>query len=153
MVVSAYRTHGTLPRMLPSPLHSVLRFHGWLIDFGLRTRVKAMTPDDLSIAPFTNPPDATSRSFPHRKPPAMDVVPPATLYEDPNTPLRQPRKPLRRLLRKLTRRNKKVPRSTIPLTPRNLEFLDPYHSDIHDAFLTVRPRREVPVHEWLQLLP
>ena len=79
-------------------------------------------------------------------------------YDDPHTPLRSKtiitKKPLGSLFKKLTSRQKKLPKSAIPLTRRNLEeFHNPDYTDIHDAFLAVRPQRKVSVHEWLQLLP
>lgn len=76
------------------------------------------------------------------------------VYEDPHSPL-HPKKPLDSLLKKLSRiREKQPPKSTIPLTQRNLEeFHNPDYTDIHDAFVRVRPQRKVSVHEWLQLLP
>lgn len=74
-------------------------------------------------------------------------------YEDPNKPL-PPKKPLDALLKKLVVREKKPPKSTIPLTVKNLEqFHNPDYTDVHDAFIRVRPQRKVSVHEWLQLLP
>jgi hypothetical protein len=80
-------------------------------------------------------------------------------YEDPNTPLHPKRsqKVLGLLLKKFTERasqGKKVSKSPVPLTKRNLEeFANPDYSDIHDAFLGIRPQRKVSIHEWLQLLP
>jgi hypothetical protein len=74
-------------------------------------------------------------------------------YDDPHTPLHH-KKSLQSLLRKLTEREKSPPKSSIPLTRRNLEeFHNPDYSDTHDAFVKVRPQRKVSVHEWLQLLP
>jgi hypothetical protein len=74
-------------------------------------------------------------------------------YDDPHTPLHS-KKPLQLVLRKLVEREKKPPKSQIPLTKRNLEeFHNPDYTDVHNAFLTVRPGRKVSVHEWLQLLP
>lgn len=81
-------------------------------------------------------------------------------YEDPNTPQhpKKPQKVLGVLLKKFTERasqgKKTADKSPIPLTKRNLEeFANPDYSDIHDAFLGIRPQRKVSVHEWLQLLP
>ena len=75
-------------------------------------------------------------------------------YDDPHTPL-HPKKPaIEALLKKITAREKKPPKSSIPLTKRNLEeFHNPDYTDTHDAFLSVRPQRKVSVSEWLQLLP
>jgi hypothetical protein len=74
-------------------------------------------------------------------------------YEDPNTPRHSNKKPLLSL-KKLILREKQPPKSTIPLTVKNLEqFHNPDYTDIHDAFVRVRPQRKVSVHEWLQLLP
>jgi hypothetical protein len=76
-------------------------------------------------------------------------------YEDPNTP-RHTNKNKRPLisLKRLILRKKQPPKSTIPLTVKNLEqFHDPDYTDVHDAFVRVRPQRKVSVHEWLQLLP
>lgn len=74
-------------------------------------------------------------------------------YDCSDTPL-HPKKPLADLLKKLTLREKKLPKSVVPLTKRNLEeFANPDYTDIHDAFLPVRTQRKVSVHEWLQLLP
>jgi hypothetical protein len=75
-----------------------------------------------------------------------------TAYDDPNTPL-HPKKRLDSVLKKL-QREKKLPKSQVPLTKRNLEeFFNPDFTDTHDAFLAVRPQRKISVHEWLQLLP
>jgi hypothetical protein len=75
-------------------------------------------------------------------------------YDDPNTPLHSKKPALRTVLRKLIEREKKLPKSRVPLTKRNLEeFHNPDFTDVHDAFLAVRPGRKVSVHEWLQLLP
>ena len=74
-------------------------------------------------------------------------------YDDPHTPL-HPKKPLESLLKKFASREKKLPKSSIPLTRRNLEeFHNPDYTEIHDAFLGVRPQRKVSVPKWLQLLP
>lgn len=74
-------------------------------------------------------------------------------YCDPHTPA-HPKKSFESLFKRLTTREKKVPASNVPLTKRNLEeFHNPDYTDIHNAFLTVRPQRKVSIHEWLQLLP
>lgn len=74
-------------------------------------------------------------------------------YDDPHTPLHS-KDSLLTLFKKLTAREKKLEKSQVPLTRRNLEELgNPDYTDIHDAFLAVRPQRKVSVHEWLQLLP
>jgi hypothetical protein len=81
---------------------------------------------------------------------------PATTYDDPHTPLHKKPSHLS-LLKKLRlnpQKSKKLPKSPIPLTERNLtEFFNPDYTEIHDAYLAVRPQRKVSVSEWLQLLP
>lgn len=74
-------------------------------------------------------------------------------YDDPHTPLHpKPRRPS--LFQTLVARTKKLPASAVPLTKRNLEeFFNPDYTDVHDAFVRVRPQRKVSVHEWLRLLP
>ena len=75
-------------------------------------------------------------------------------YDDPHTPLHSKKPLLSTLLNRLFEREKSPPRSLVPLTRRNLEeFHNPDYTDIHDAFLTVRPQRKVSVLEWLRLLP
>jgi hypothetical protein len=80
-------------------------------------------------------------------------------YDDPHTAL-HPKKPIDALLKKLILREKKLPKSQVPLTQRNLEeFFNPdFNPNItgtekSDAFLAIRAKREVSVLEWLQLLP
>lgn len=74
-------------------------------------------------------------------------------YDDPHTPL-HPKKSLGTLLKNLAIREPKIPKSSVPLTKRNLEeFHNPDYTDIHDAFLPVRPQRKISIPEWLQLLP
>lgn len=77
-------------------------------------------------------------------------------YDDPNTPLHT-KKRLEFLIEIFTgARVKKLPASPTPLTTRNLEEysgLNPDFSEIHDAFLPIRPRGKVSVSEWLRLLP
>jgi hypothetical protein len=81
------------------------------------------------------------------------ALPSADAYDDPHPPL-HPTCKLQALLKKLPIRRKRVPSSsTVPWTTRNLEDLsNPHCTDTHDALLTVRPRRKVPLPEWLQLL-
>jgi hypothetical protein len=75
-------------------------------------------------------------------------------YDDPHTPLHPKVPPLQSVLKKLVEREKKAPKSHIPLTKRNLEeFHNPDYTEIHNAFLAIRPRGQVSVHEWLKLLP
>lgn len=78
-------------------------------------------------------------------------------YEDPHTPLHPPKKPLDSLLKIFQAREKKIPKSGVPLTKRNVEeFFDPStYSDIDDAFIrpSLRNRGKISVQEWLQLLP
>jgi hypothetical protein len=79
---------------------------------------------------------------------------PQSAYDDPHTPLHSKVPPLQSVLKKLIEREKKIPKSNIPLTKRNLEeFHNPDFTDVHNAFLAFRPGRKVSVHEWLQLLP
>lgn len=77
-------------------------------------------------------------------------------YDDPDTPLHTKHR-LDFLINILTlARVKKLPKSSTPLTQRNLEEysgLDPDFSEIHDAYLPVRPRGKISVSEWLRLLP
>ena len=76
-----------------------------------------------------------------------------SLYDDPDTPA-HPRKPPLKILKKLVVREKKVPKSAVPLTKRNLEeFYNPDYSELHHAFLPVRPQRKISISEWLRLLP
>jgi hypothetical protein len=89
------------------------------------------------------------------RPRAQEMAGQQMAYEDPNTP-RHTNKNKRPLisLKRLILRKKQPPKSTIPLTVKNLEqFHNPDYTDVHDAFVRVRPQRKVSVHEWLQLLP
>ena len=81
---------------------------------------------------------------------------PPTAYDDPHTPLHK--KPsaiyIFKKLHLYRDPAKKLPKSPIPLTERNLtEYFNPEYTDIHDAYLPRRPQRKVSVSEWLRLLP
>ena len=82
---------------------------------------------------------------------------PQSAYDDPHTPLHPKLPPLQSVLKKLVEREKKLPKSHIPLTKRNLEeFHNPNFKpdfELDHAFVTILPARKVWVHEWLQLLP
>lgn len=63
---------------------------------------------------------------------------------------------IKHVLRKLTGRDpeSKLPKSTIPLTERNLtEFFNPDYNDEHDAFHKVQGPRKISVPEWIEQLP
>jgi len=121
-----------------------------------RHHVPALKPPWDTLAELVCRRRLLLRSVPADRKPLLTarMADPQPAYDDPHTPLHPKVPPLQSVLKKLVEREKKIPKSSIPLTKRNLEeFHNPDYTDVHNAFLTVRPGRKVSVHEWLQLLP
>jgi hypothetical protein len=75
-------------------------------------------------------------------------------YLDPNKPLPEEQNLRWKGLKSIFKKQEKIPKSSIPLTQRNLEeFFNPDYSDEHHAFHPVQGPRKVSVSEWIQLLP